>query len=85
VRGVSVPLAYTPHRSGAEVSVSTNVPPPPQGYDLVRMRLLAEDNEPDMRRTLGDSIAEWDWLEPEQLTLLRQQALVLVDPRVEGA
>ena len=28
---------------------------------------------------LGDSIAEWEWLEPEQIQRLRQQCLVLVD------
>ena len=28
---------------------------------------------------LGDSIAEWDWLEPEQIQRLRQQCLVLVE------
>jgi len=28
---------------------------------------------------LGDSIAEWEWLEPEQIQRLRQQCLVLVE------
>ena len=35
--------------------------------------------EPTMDRGVGASMSEWDWLEWEQIELLRQQALVLVE------
>ena len=51
-----------------------------QVLDLVRAELNAAQTEPLLDRiSVGDSIAEWEWLEPEQIQMLRQQALVLVD------
>jgi hypothetical protein len=45
------------------------------------MTRRAEDGEPELRRRPGDSIADWDWLEPETISLLRDEMLVLIDPR----
>ncbi len=80
VRGVTVPLAYVLPERSSTVTLGA-AKHPSQGFDLVRMRPRAEDGEPDNQRRPGDSISEWDWLEPEQIALLRQEVLVLVDPR----
>lgn len=79
VRGVTVPLPY--RRPVAEGQVPPPGRPPEEGFDLVRFEKRPEDGEPDTRRRPGDSLSEWDWLEPETIALLRQEVLVLVDPR----
>lgn len=70
-RGTTVPLAYAPHGMEAAIRDST--------LDYVRMPLDRDSNEPTMHPHVGASIAEWDWLEWEQIELLRREALVLVD------
>jgi hypothetical protein len=78
VRGVTVPLPYRPpHEPGPAVPR----PHPPEGYDIVRLMPRSEDGEPDLQRRPGDSLSEWDWLEPETIALLRREMLVLLDPR----
>ena len=82
VRGVTVPLPY----QLPDALQDPDAPPAPtglpeEGFDLVRMTRRAEDGEPELRRRPGDSIAEWDWLEPETIGLLRDEMLVLIDPR----
>ncbi len=46
--------------------------------DLVRRPLPGDEAEPTEDGGPGASVAEWAWLEREQIELLRQQALVLV-------
>ena len=81
VRGVTSPL---PYRFEGEPWGS------PRALDFVRMATrpsgaeragpAAEDwVEPDGARVPGDSIADWDWLEADQLQLLRSQVLVLMN------
>lgn len=52
----------------------------PEGavIDLVRRPLDPDTEEPIMVPTPGESVAEWDWLEWEQIELLRRQCLVQV-------
>ena len=82
VRGVSSPLPY--RFEGAPWSSA-------RALDFVRMALrpaaqrdgaqgpVAEDwTEPDGVDAPGASIAEWAWLEADQIQLLRQQSLVLM-------
>jgi hypothetical protein len=82
VRGVTVPMSY---RIPDAITDPDAPPPPPgspeEGFDLARMTRRAEDGEPELRRRPGDSIADWDWLEPETISLLRDEMLVLIDPR----
>ena len=85
VRGVSSPLPYRSEEEGwgAEwgsratldfVRMATRAAGPPPSAGGPR----ADDwIEPDGARVPGDSIAEWAWLEGDQLQLLRQQVLVL--------
>lgn len=75
LRGVSVPLPYAP-QGAQDVPAEPGAP-----LDLVRMDWRPDAAEPDGRRAPGDSIAEWDWLEWEQIQLLRQQCLVQVEDR----
>ena len=52
----------------------------PGVLDIVRVPFNNLQTEPKLDGTdLGNSIAEWEWFEPEQIQLLRQQCLVLVD------
>jgi hypothetical protein len=54
----------------------------PGGLDIVRAPFNPSQTEPKLDAiTIGGSIAEWDWLEPEQIQLIRQQCLVLVDTK----
>lgn len=73
-RGVSSPLPYA--RSGE----APEGPPEPRpgSLDLVRRALDLESGEPVKHGPPGASIAEWDWLEWEQIELLRRDCLVLV-------
>ena len=55
-------------------------PPPKEGsLDFIRLPLNEHATDPvtDPRNIAGLYISEWDWLEPEQVQLLRQEALVL--------
>ncbi len=81
-RGVTIPLPY--RVKDAEKPDTTHRPAPKEGYDLVRFSRRAEGHEPHLRRRPGDSISEWDWLEPETIALLRREMLVLVDPREQS-
>jgi hypothetical protein len=72
VRGVSVPLPYQALGRAVDGTVR------PGTLDFARIPHGAGGVEPTMARTVGDSIAEWDWLEWEQIELLRRQCLVLV-------
>ncbi|MFT6142379.1 MAG: hypothetical protein ACJAZO_000194 [Myxococcota bacterium] len=82
VRGVSTPLAYWRYqgKEGADPKELMRQPKPGT-LDFVRMRLDETGMEPAIEHGVGASMAEWDWLEWEQIELLRQQALVLVERR----
>lgn len=71
-RGVSSPMPYLP--PGAPVP--TAAPPLAGSLDLVRMPL--RDGRPASAPAPGASIAEWAWLQWEQIELLRRESLVLV-------
>ncbi len=77
-RGTSTPLPYHVHdpRNGGPPSDGS---PRPGSLDLVRMPLDRDGAEPVALGSVGASIAEWDWLEWEQIQLLRTEALVLVE------
>ena len=52
----------------------------PGVLDIVRVPFNNLQTEPKLDGSdLGNSIAEWEWFEPEQIQLLRQHCLVLVD------
>lgn len=52
----------------------------PGTLDIVRMPYNRGMTEPDLHaKRIGASISEWEWLEPEQIQMMRQQVLVLVD------
>jgi len=72
VRGVSTPLPY--------VLPSVEVQREVQGgaLDLVRAPVDLRTHEPLVAERPGDSLSEWDWMEWQQIEMLRQQALVLV-------
>lgn len=54
----------------------------PGSLDFVRVPFNRAQTEPDLKVIrVGDSISEWEWLEPEQIQLIRQQVLVLVDSK----
>ena len=54
----------------------------PGSLDFVRVPFNRSQTEPDLKATrVGDSISEWEWLEPEQIQLIRQQVLVLIDSK----
>ena len=79
IKGVSVPLPYYAYVSGEDPTKAKRVRP--GSLDLVRMghRGEGDQTEPDMHRRPGDSLSEWDWLEWEQIQLLRRECIVLVD------
>lgn len=89
--GASIPLSYVPLRrkvdeEGEEATarrVYDSHTPRPGSLDFVRQPLDPDGEEPTGERNIGDSIAEWAWLEWEQIQLLRQQCLVLME-RPEG-
>jgi hypothetical protein len=60
-------------------------PPPtnlPQKGSLDYVRFsVKEGSEPSREEAVGTSIVGWEWLEPEQIQLLRQECLVLVEGR----
>jgi hypothetical protein len=79
-RGATIPLPYR-SRTGDE-SADDRIPMPREGsLDYVRVRVDPASGDPVPGRQLGDSIAEWDWLDLPQLQLLRREALMLVDGR----
>ncbi len=52
----------------------------PGTLDIVRVPYNRAQTEPDLTvKRIGASISEWEWLEPEQIQMMRQQVLVLVD------
>jgi len=60
--------------------------PPKEGtLDFIRLPLNEDATDPatDPRNIAGLYISEWDWLEPEQVQLLRQEALVLRERKRE--
>ncbi len=69
VRGVTSPRAYVGMEGEPDAATGT--------LDLVRMPL--DGTEPTMEIWPGTSIAEWVWMERQQIELLRQQVLVMVD------
>ncbi len=88
--GASIPLPYVPLRrksnpdeEATEGRVVEQRSPRPGSLDFVRQPLDPDGEEPTGERSVGDSIAEWAWLEWEQIQLLRQQCLVLTE-RPEG-
>ena len=51
----------------------------PGSLDFVRVPFNRAQTEPDLKAVrVGDSITEWEWLEPEQFVNC-QQVLVLID------
>lgn len=70
-RGVPEPVAYRPFGADAPASGGGLL-------DLVRRPLPEDEGEPLDTPSGGASIAEWDWLEWEQIELLRRECLVLV-------
>jgi len=87
----SYPIAYRPLRKSAPAGRSADEaaapapavpelePPRPGSLDFVRQPLDPEGEEPTGEQVVGASIAEWAWMEWEQIQLLRQQCLVLVE------
>ncbi len=52
----------------------------PGTLDIIRVPYNRGKTEPDLQaKRIGSSISEWEWLEPEQIQMMRQQVLVLVD------
>ena len=52
----------------------------PGTLDIIRVPYNRAQTEPDLQaKRIGASISEWEWLEPEQIQMMRQQVLVLVD------
>ena len=52
----------------------------PGSLDIIRVPYNRAQTEPDlMVKRIGASISEWEWLEPEQIQMMRRQVLVLVD------
>ncbi len=52
----------------------------PGTLDIIRVPYNRAQTEPDLNvKRIGASISEWEWLEPEQIQMMRQQVLVLVD------
>jgi hypothetical protein len=80
-RGVSSPLAYWRFTGDAVAEEELHRAPKAGTLDYLRTPLDASGMEPTLERGVGSSMAEWDWLEWEQIELLRQQALVLVENR----
>lgn len=76
-RGVSSPLPYLP--PGSEVPEAPGAPAA-GSLDLVRMAL--RQGRPVGPPAPGASIAEWSWLQWEQIELLRRESLVLVSREV---
>ena len=80
----SIPLAYANRQAALEDLTPPEEMNPKEGsLDLVRLPMNKAGAEPIMDRGVGDSIAEWAWLEWEQIELIRQQALVLIEIPVE--
>jgi len=78
-RGTAAPLPYSVFKSN-QADAPPLVTAPKQGsLDYVRMPLDRNGTEPTMIRSVGGSIAEWDWMEWEQIELLRQETLVLTE------
>ena len=64
----------------APIQELPNVSVEPGSLDIVRVPYNRSQTEPDMEAIrVGDSLAEWQWLEPEQIQMIRQQVMVLVD------
>ena len=85
-RGSTIPLPYLPDaeppQERAERDAFLQARTVREGsLDLVRMELQNSGKDVDVERRPGDSIAEWKWLEWEQIELLRNEALVLVESR----
>lgn len=85
-RGATIPLPYLPD------SEPPQDPEQREAYlqartvregslDLARMPMRNSGKDVDTARRPGDSIAEWKWLEWEQIELLRNEALVLIESR----
>ena len=52
----------------------------PGSLDIIRVPYNRAQTEPDLVvKRIGASISEWEWLEPEQIQMMRRQVLVLVD------
>ncbi len=85
-RGSTIPLPYlsdkeAPADPEARSSFLSARTVREGSLDLVRMPMVDSGKDVDSRRRPGDSIAEWKWLEWEQIELLRNEALVLVESR----
>jgi hypothetical protein len=65
--------------------VVQNITVEPGSLDIIRVPYNRSQTEPELYAIkVGSSIAEWKWLEPEQIQLMRQQVLVLVDTKEMG-
>lgn len=79
------PMVEEPVVESSEVVVATPEPVPevhvtPGSLDIVRVPYNRSQTEPDLQAVrVGASISEWQWLEPEQIQMMRQQVLVLID------
>ena len=93
-RGITQPLPYLRYGGRlAEVPEDHDKAPAPGQLDMVRYPMVEEEivygetdppekeriAEPARQRDIGASMTEWDWLEWQQIELLRQQVLVLED------
>jgi len=81
MKGVTVPLPYRRYDPENRGDPGSAKPPSAGTLDMVRYDLGANGMEPITDRDVGASIFEWDWLEWEQIELLRKQALVLAQLR----
>ena len=64
----------------AEPEVLPDIEIEPGTLDIIRVPYNRAKTEPDLQaKRIGSSISEWEWLEPEQIQMMRQQVLVLVD------
>lgn len=81
--GGSIPVPYLVYKPEIAPDSGIEHIPDAGSLDLVRRPLDKDGMEPLVEPSIGESIAEWDWLEWEQVQLLRQQALVLVASKGE--
>lgn len=81
IKGVSIPLPYLRFNPEKRGDPGSDAAPKAGSIDLARYPLGPAAMEPVKERTIGASLAEWDWLEWEQIELLRREALVMEEVR----
>ncbi len=77
VKGATIPLPYLRYNPDDRGNPGSDRAPRPGTLDMVRYPLNANGMEPIAERAVGASVIEWDWLEWEQISQLRQDCLVL--------